>query len=406
MKKYIYRNFIILVTFLLSNSNKSIAQVQDNVIDDPGDIAIVSHHGSTSAVPLLAFVLLDNCPPNTVIKFTDEEYTTSTGPFNSSSEGELVWTSPNSSISRGKVIRLQPFGININWNGTGGAIANLGTVSSTGGFLMNSNDQVYAYIGTMASPTFLTAFGNLTCTGGSAGCIPSTLTSGITARNVSTVSPAQATYYTGSTICNGTASACAAMIYAGTWSASTGVTSYPADFTGSALPIELTFFEGRKQTNTNQLLWQTATETNNKGFDIETSKDGANFQALAFVKGHGTTSETQNYTFTHRLSKNESGILYYRLKQMDTDGRFEYSKIIVVRSEGKQNSIVVYPNPSNGLYTISLDEKAEIEQISLMTVTGQSIDVNISNNQLDLTNEAAGVYFLQVNGENIRLIKN
>ena len=90
---------------------------------------------------------------------------------------------------------------------------------------------------------------------------------------------------------------------------------------------------------------------------------------------------------------------------MYPDGKFEYSKIIVVRSEGKQNSIAVYPNPSNGLYTISLDEKAEIEQISLMNITGQSIDVNMQNNQLDLTNEAAGVYFLQVNGQNIRLIK-
>ena len=179
-------------------------------------------------------------------------------------------------------------------------------------------------------------------------------------------------------------------------------------FTGAntfALPVRLMFFSANHTESGNLLTWKTATETNNEGFDIETSKDGVNFQSLEFVKGRGTTSETQNYTFTHRLSKNESGILYYRLKQMDFDGQFEYSKIIVVRSEGKQNSVAVYPNPSNGLYTISLDEKAEIEQISLMTITGQSIDVNMTNNQLDLSNEAAGVYFLQVNGQNIRLVK-
>ena len=178
--------------------------------------------------------------------------------------------------------------------------------------------------------------------------------------------------------------------------------------TATVLPIELISFTGKneKTESGNLLTWATATETNNKGFDIETSKDGVNFQALEFVKGRGTTSETQNYTFTHRLSKNESGIQYYRLKQMDFDGQFEYSKIIVVRSEGKQNSIAVYPNPSNGLYTISLDEKAEIEQISLMSITGQSLDVNMTNNQLDLSNEPIGVYFLQVNGQNIKLIKN
>ena len=109
-------------------------------------------------------------------------------------------------------------------------------------------------------------------------------------------------------------------------------------------------FSANHTESRNLLTWATATETNNKGFDIETSKDGVNFQVLEFVRGHGTTSETQNYTFTHRLATNQSGILYYRLKQMDTDGRFEYSKTIVVRSEGKQNSVVVYPNPSNGLY--------------------------------------------------------
>ena len=79
---------------------------------------------------------------------------------------------------------------------------------------------------------------------------------------------------------------------------------------------------------------------------------------------------------------------------MYPDGKFEYSKIIVVRSEGKQNSIAVDPNPSNGLYTIVPNEKDEIEQISLMSITGQSIDVNMSNNQLDLSNETAGIYFL------------
>ena len=78
---------------------------------------------------------------------------------------------------------------------------------------------------------------------------------------------------------------------------------------------------------------------------------------------------------------------------MYPDGKFEYSKIIVVRSEGKQNSIAVYPNPGNGLYTIVPNEKDEIEQISLMSITGQSLDVNISSNQLDLSNETAGIYF-------------
>ena len=191
------------------------------------------------------------------------------------------------------------------------------------------------------------------------------------------------------------------------FSANDGVNGVePWSLSLTPLPVELIDFTGRNEKIQNLLFWKTATETNNKGFDIETSKDGVNFQSLEFVKGRGTTSETQNYTFTHRLTANESGVLYYRLKQMDTNVQFEYSKTIAIRSEGKKNSIAVYPNPSNGLYTIVPNEKDEIEQISLMSITGQSIDVNISNNQLDLSNEPNGVYFLQVNGQNIRLIKN
>jgi hypothetical protein len=403
MKKYYYKNIILLIAFFCGNSVSSIAQVQDDVINDPGDIAIVSYHGGTTAQPMLAFVLLDNCPANTVITFTDEEYLSSTGPFNSSSEGELVWTSPNSSIARGTVVRLQPAGSSTIWTGTG--VASLGTSTATSGFVMNTNDQVYAFIGTMASPTFLTAFGNLACTGGSAGCIPSTLTSGTTARNISTASPNHQTYYTGGTTCNGTIAVCSNMIYTGTWSTSTGVSSYPANFTGTALPIELIRFEGNKKEGYNHLSWTTASETQNKGFDIERSTDGVRFEKFGFVKGAGTTTKRQDYRFTDE--KLAQGNNYYRLKQLDFDGRFEYSKIIAIAQNGKK-VLSIFPNPSNGLFTITGLEDINNDDLTVINSIGQTLFIALQNdNQLDLSAYPSGVYYLRVasSGQVMKLVK-
>ena len=421
MKKEILIRVIFIFCFCLTLNAVS-AQTQNNAIDATGDITFVAYSGSSAGIQGFAFVLLDNCPNGTAIGLTDEEWTVS-GTF--PAEGWITWTNnTGATIAKGTVIKIA---------GTIGDYAttstNIGSVTADANMTTPSGDQVFAVTGTRSSPgthlAFVGAFTqSLLCFQGTpygSGCVsgtPSALvfnTSG-TLYGVNITSAMGGVKYNGSTVCNGTVAQCVTMINTqASWSNTgfTGLTTpalffaaIPNSFGGSVLPIELISFTGKNEKAQNLLSWKTATETNNKGFDIETSKDGVNFQVLEFVKGRGTTSETQNYTFTHRLSKNESGILYYRLKQMDFDGQFEYSKIIVVRSEGKQNSIAVYPNPSNGLYTIVPNEKDEIEQISLMSITGQSIDVNMQNNQLDLSNEPAGVYFLQVNGENIKLIKN
>ena len=98
----------------------------------------------------------------------------------------------------------------------------------------------------------------------------------------------------------------------------------------AALPVELVTFKGEKRNRENVLFWETASETNNRGFEVEISNDGSHFEKMAFVKGRGTTSELQNYNFTHTLNAKQNGVLYYRLKQLDNDGKFEYSKIIEI----------------------------------------------------------------------------
>ena len=357
--------FIFCLSLML---NAASAQIQDNAIDDVGDIAFVAYTtNSLNGMAGFAFVLLDNCPANTSIGFSDDEWTGSS--FAPVNEGEIIWTT-SAAVAKGTVIKIAgPItagpNSNVTWTNSN-STANIGSISASGQFTTTSGDQLFAMTGNRTTPGTLLAFvgTSITATGlvmdGTGLGTGSSASSNIVL-NANAVLTTQGNKYTGSTICNGTVIACKTMInMTASWGAIGALTTVagfyaaiPNFFGGSVLPIELSTFTGKNEKAQNLLSWKTATETNNKGFDIETSKDGVHFQALEFVKGRGTTSETQNYTFTHRLAAKESGILYYRLKQMDFDGQFEYSKIIVVRSEGKQNSIAVYPNPSNGLYTIS-----------------------------------------------------
>ncbi len=114
------------------------------------------------------------------------------------------------------------------------------------------------------------------------------------------------------------------------------------------LPVELTFFESTLNGNKVELRWRTETEVNNYGFYIERSIENSDWFALGFVEGHGNSNSPKQYTFIDS-DINESGNYYYRLKQTDNDGTFEYSDVVTVTVgvpvlySLSQN----YPNPFN-----------------------------------------------------------
>ncbi|MBK7938887.1 MAG: hypothetical protein IPJ82_18235 [Lewinellaceae bacterium] len=111
------------------------------------------------------------------------------------------------------------------------------------------------------------------------------------------------------------------------------------------LPIHLTDFKALIQNDGSvRLLWNTATEKNNHGYDIEHSTDNRHWKALGFVPGNGTTSIPQEYTFTHEIPL--SGVNYYRLKQLDFDGKFEYSPMVVADIRASELQFDIFPNPS------------------------------------------------------------
>jgi len=95
------------------------------------------------------------------------------------------------------------------------------------------------------------------------------------------------------------------------------------------LPVELVFFEGNiSDENQINLNWITASETNNSHFEIEYSKNSRDFYHIASINGYGNTTQKQQYHFVH--NEPNFGMNYYRLKQVDYDGNFEYSDVINV----------------------------------------------------------------------------
>lgn len=197
-------------------------------------------------------------------------------------------------------------------------------------------------------------------------------------------------------------------LYAGSWTA-VGCGGAIMSITGACqtvLPVELVSFSAITKGNKTHLIWSTASEINNKGFEIERGTDGTRFERIGFVEGKSTTTSTQFYIFEdNTLYK---GYLYYRLKQLDFDGGFEYSKIIAVRQDGK-NEVSVFPNPSNGIFTITGLDSFEEEEFRLLNSIGQKVSVTIQHNgQLDLSASPSGVYYLRVtsNGNVIKLVKD
>jgi hypothetical protein len=123
--------------------------------------------------------------------------------------------------------------------------------------------------------------------------------------------------------------------------------------TPAGLPVELTTFMATVVDQSVRLTWITASETNNLGFEVQRSQDNIHFVKTAFIKGGGTTTEFHHYEYID--GEVESGIYYYRLKQLDTDGVFSFSVSLQVqvfapqRYELEQN----YPNPFNPTTTIN-----------------------------------------------------
>jgi hypothetical protein len=163
------------------------------------------------------------------------------------------------------------------------------------------------------------------------------------------------------------------------------------------LPITLLSFTAQAQNNKAALLqWTTATESNNKGFAVQRSADGANFTTLDFVNSkaaNGNSSIQLNYSYTDSHPLN--GVNYYRLAETDLDGTVHYSD---VQSVQFNNLLSVYPNPVQSILTVTgISSEATYRLISISGATVLQGTLQASaKNQILVSGLADGIYFLRI----------
>ncbi len=171
----------------------------------------------------------------------------------------------------------------------------------------------------------------------------------------------------------------------------------------SPLPVEMVSFTGYADEGIVYLNWETASELNNDHFEVQRSSDGEVWETIGQVEGNGTTSSPKSYNF--RDNQAGLGLNYYRLKQMDTDGTFEYSEIISVETITEAFSLSFYPNPFDKFLDINIKGLSSLEAVnySIRQLTGAMVidgkltaDTNGRVSQrLSLPNQvSAGVYIL------------
>ena len=180
--------------------------------------------------------------------------------------------------------------------------------------------------------------------------------------------------------------------------------SSPDNSTDYAVPVELSIFTANVSNRIVTLNWQTETEVNNYGFQIERKSEieKRKWEELGFIEGHGNSNSPKTYSFSDK-NTNGSTIFYYRLKQIDNNGVFEYSDIIEVSLDKPteyglgQN----YPNPFNPTTNIqfTLPEAGEVN-LSLYNMLGEKVmellnnkmEAGYHNVELDASDLSSGVY--------------
>ncbi|MDP2301525.1 MAG: choice-of-anchor J domain-containing protein, partial [Ignavibacteria bacterium] len=184
------------------------------------------------------------------------------------------------------------------------------------------------------------------------------------------------------------------------------------------IPVELTSFNVRADGNIANLTWSTATETNNKGFSVE-RKSGESFETVTFVNGYGTTVENKNYSFTDEGLN--SCTYTYRLKQVDFDGTFAYSKEVEVEiAVPDQYSLNQnYPNPFNPVtkieFSLATESKVTMKIFNTLgeevaTLVNNVMPAGMHNVNFDASKLNSGVYFYSIeatgsNGANFTSVK-
>ncbi len=183
-------------------------------------------------------------------------------------------------------------------------------------------------------------------------------------------------------------------------------------FAAGPLPVTWLYFRGNTVVKDNILDWATATEQNSRQFDVERSLNGSSFNRIGVVNAVGNSSQVSTYQYKDfNIDKLNSNVMYYRLKQIDINGKFNYSNIIRLNYNAKQNvQTVVYPNPTQGTITILCGDKSLVGTVAVLyDINGrflENIKITANTQDVNLGKYVSGVYLIKLsNNEVLKIIK-
>jgi hypothetical protein len=168
----------------------------------------------------------------------------------------------------------------------------------------------------------------------------------------------------------------------------------------AALPVTLISFTGTKSANGNLLTWQVANELNLSHYELEKSTDGQNFNLVANIQATGS----QFYSYTDNDQDN-APVDYYRLKSVDIDGNFNYSGIILIKSNANSWNATINPNPvANNIKLQIASPVTDKAAISITDISGRqlyrnSIVIHQGTNSFEINNDGSfvnGTYFISI----------
>lgn len=189
---------------------------------------------------------------------------------------------------------------------------------------------------------------------------------------------------------------------------SSGDLVYAKTFSATVLPVKFLSFDVSEKNDQVLLNWSTASEINSSNFVVEKSNDASNWFEIGTVKASGNSSSVQQYHFVDDKKLNA----FYRLKQVDLDGKFDYSQIVHANKNSLNNSINIYPLPANNTIHISSDniKNNSNKSVKIFDMKGNLVsEKSFENNEplnIDVSSISKGLYILQLtNGIDIEMKK-
>ncbi len=184
------------------------------------------------------------------------------------------------------------------------------------------------------------------------------------------------------------------------WSAVSGQTctgASPLDIAvAGVLPVTIMNFTARINNKQVVLNWKTASENNNKGFEIERSQDGVNWNGIGFVGGNINSSVERSYQFSDVNPLSDKAV--YRLRQVDQDGKFSYSIIASVHYL-KSGFYSIAGNAGNNIYQLNIEATTEKVRLSLFDAGGKKLvfkPAATGVQYIDISKFPSGIYLLQI----------